>query len=96
MNLEAIEADVWEKASVNRDHILEWLKLQPSSDGATLKADLADWLKQLHANPKFTKVNFHPEGDLGVLGVNSHPIQRILDDLESYGYVTRDTILETQ
>lgn len=83
MTLQEIEADVYQNGAVNRNHVLEFLKLQPTSDQVTITAALKNWLEKLHNDPYYSKVRF-PTGD----------VERILSDLESYGYVTHATIID--
>lgn len=74
---------VYERASVDREHLLEFLTLIDTSDGKQIVAEVQKWLKDLHEDPHFDKVTF-PQGD----------IDAIVGDLDSYGRVQAETIME--
>lgn len=82
MKLADVEQDIWQQGVVNREHLLDFLRLLPTSDTLAIRAAVKDWLLKLHHDPKFSKVSF-PEGD----------ISRILDDLASYDRVRHETII---
>lgn len=77
-----IEADIYAKGSLNRDHLLAFLRLAPTSDSQDLSTATRQWIQRLHDDPYYSKVTF-PQGD----------IDRITSDLESYGHITHETIL---
>lgn len=90
MNTRAeIEQDIWEKASVNREHILAFLRLLPTNDSRDLSTATTVWLQRLHADPHYSKISF-PQVD----GEYGGGIDRIIGDLASYGRVTQETIIE--
>lgn len=92
-SLQAIESDIWQKASVNREHVLAFLALQPSSDGPTLANSLRSWLQKLHDDPHFSKVNFPVESNHTTGQVFGNAIDRIVADISSYGYPTHESII---
>lgn len=89
-----IEADIWERASVNREHILAFMRLIPTSDSTALSTAIRQWLQRLHDDPHFSKVSFPQESLSGDLGVHGHGIDRILEDLAGYGRVTHETLID--
>lgn len=86
-----IEQDIWNKASVNREHLLAFVRLIPTSDSQAIQVALKQWLQRLHEDPHFSKVRF-PNGDVNDAGMLPNHIDRILDDLSSYGHITQETI----
>lgn len=94
MNTRAdIEADIWQKGSVNREHLLAFLKLIPTSDGAAVKSAVEVWLRRLHDDPHYSKISFPVESGTDSLGVPGSAIDRVLSDLTNYGRVTHETVL---
>ena len=90
MNTRAeIEADIYEKASVNRGHILAFLRLLPTSDAQAISTATRTWLNRLHADPYYSKIIF-PAAD----GEFGSGIDRIIGDIDSYGRITAETLLE--
>lgn len=88
--LSQVEAEVYEAASVNRSHLLDFLSLQETSDSQELQRRTAEWLKKLHDDPHFSKISFanSPLQDKG-------PIEAIISDLGTYGVVQAQTIHES-
>ena len=80
--LDALNADVKAHGAVDRAHLLSFLKLQTNSDGSQIVANVKVWLQGLHDDPTYERVVF-PQGD----------IDAILGDLDSYGRVQPETIL---
>jgi hypothetical protein len=74
---------VYERGSVDREHLLEFLENIKTNDGKTIIAEVKAWLTILHNDPKYDKVHF-PQGD----------IDSVISDLDSYGHVSTQTILE--
>lgn len=74
---------VYENGGIDREHLLEFLTLIDTNDATTIIAEVKNWLTKLHADPKYTKVRF-PQGD----------IDAIIGDLDSYGRVQPETILQ--
>lgn len=74
---------VYEKASVDREHLMEFLTLIDTNDAQAIITEVRNWLQSLHDNPKFDKVRF-PTGD----------IDAVIGDLDSYGRVQPKTILQ--
>lgn len=83
MNLADIEADVWQKGSLNREHLFQFLRLLPNNDSDAVSEATKAWLTKMHQDPKYSNVVF-PQGD----------IDRVLSDLDSYGRVTHETLLD--
>lgn len=74
---------IYENGGVDRAHILEFLELIKTNDARTIIREVQTWLESLHNDPDFSKVEF-PDGD----------IQAIIGDLDSYGRVQAETIME--
>lgn len=74
---------VYENGGIDREHLLEFLTLIDTNDATTVIAEVKNWLTKLHEDPKYTKVRF-PQGD----------IDAIIGDLDSYGRVQPETILQ--
>lgn len=81
--LEKLNNDVWEKGRVDREHLLHFLTLLPTSEAKVLITEVSNWLESLHNDPKYSKIVF-PQGD----------IDAIIGDLDSYGRVQPETILD--
>lgn len=81
--LAALNADVKAHGAVDRKHLLSFLQLQVNSDGDHLVKAVRTWLQSLHDDPDYDRVVF-PNGD----------IDAVLGDLDSYGRVSSETILE--
>lgn len=82
MTLEDIQNDIYQQGVVTRGHLLEYLKLQDTSDNAEIARRVRDWLEGLHADPYYSKVRFQYDG-----------VNAILGDLASYGRVMPETIM---
>jgi putative heme iron utilization protein len=82
MTREQIETDIRSRGSVERQHLLDFLKLLPTSDATQVKTLVRTWLEKLHNDPNFSAITFSSDG-----------IDRVLGDLESYGRVTHETVL---
>ncbi len=92
MNTRAeIEADIWDKASVNREHLFAFLRLLPTSDATAIETTVRTWLQRLHDDPYYSKVTF-PQAD----GEYGSAIDRIISDLSTYGRVTAETIINAE
>lgn len=74
---------VYENGGIDREHLLEFLTLIDTNDAPAIIAEVKNWLTKLHDDPKYTKVRF-PKGD----------IDAIIGDLDSYGRVQPETILQ--
>lgn len=74
---------VYENGGIDREHLLEFLTLIDTNDAPEIIAEVKNWLTKLHDDPKYTKVRF-PKGD----------IDAIIGDLDSYGRVQPETILQ--
>lgn len=93
MNTRAeIEQDIWDKASVNREHLLAFMRLIPTSDSQAIQVSVKQWLQRLHDDPHFSKVSF-PQMDSNDAGMAPNVLERILTDLSSYGHVTQETVI---
>lgn len=78
----SIEKDIYAHGSVNRHHLLAFLRLLPTSDVQAIQTAVNQWLIKLHDNPYYSKVTF-----------DSDAISRVVQDLESYGRVTQETVI---
>lgn len=76
-----INAKVYEKGLVDREHLLEFLENIDTSDAKSIVDEVKEWLTTLHDDPKYDKVRF-PQGD----------IDAVIGDLDSYGRVQPETI----
>lgn len=74
---------VYKNGGIDREHLLEFLTLINTNDAQTIINEVKNWLTKLHDDPKYTKVRF-PKGD----------IDAIIGDLDSYGRVQPETILQ--
>lgn len=81
-DLTTLEKKVYNRGHIDREHLLEFLTLLPTSDGQQIVEEVKSWLEKLHNDSKFDKVTF-PQGD----------IDAIIGDLDSYGRVQPETIL---
>lgn len=81
--LQILNDKIYQRGVVDREHLMEFLTLVETNDGPTIVAEVKNWLTTLHDDPKFTNIVF-PRGD----------IDAILGDLDSYGRVQADTILQ--
>lgn len=79
--LQELNDDIYEKGSVDREHLLKFLTLINTNDGAVVSEQVREWLGSLHADPKYSKIIF-PTGD----------IDAILSDLGSYGRLQAETL----
>lgn len=77
-----LNAKVYEKASLDREHLMEFLTYIDTNDALTIIRETQKWLEDLHANPKYSHIVF-PKGD----------IDAVIGDLDSYGRVQPETIL---
>lgn len=82
-DLEALNAKVKERGYVDREHIVEFLTLIPTSEAMVIIREIKEWLQALHNDPTYEKVMFS-QGD----------IDAIIGDLDSYGRVRPDTIYD--
>lgn len=82
-DLKQLDAKVYAKGVVDREHLLEFLTLVPTNDSSQIIEEVKQWLTALHLNPKFDKIKF-PSGH----------IDAVLTDLDSYGRVQPETILQ--
>lgn len=76
---------VYQRGLIDREHVLEFLTLIDTTDAKVIIKEVQTWLKNLHEDPKYDKVVF-PRGD--------DDIDAIIGDLDSYGRVQPETILE--
>lgn len=79
---EKIEADIWQKASFNREHIHAFLNIVPSNNSEQVVIALKQWMQRLHENPQFTAIHF-----------NEDQTNLVISDLEYYGFVTHNVLL---
>lgn len=83
--LAALKKDIKHRGSVDREHLLEFLRLLPTNDGDAVAKEVRQWLQSLHEDPELERVQF-PQGD----------IDAILSDLGSYGRLSPETTLHLQ
>jgi hypothetical protein len=83
--LTKLNDDIYEKARVDREHLLKFLTLIPTSDARVVAAEVRTWLKGLNDDPKYDQVSF-PQGD----------IDAILTDLASYERLSPETLYALQ
>ncbi len=88
-----IEQDIWEKGSLNREHVLAFVSLLPDNDAANLRVAVKQWLGKLNDDPRLTKIFFIPETTTNQFGVHQNPADRILADLDNYGRIQHETII---
>lgn len=81
--LKELNAKVYEKGLIDREHILELLTIIDTSDSRDIVAEVREWLTMLHDDPTYDKVRF-PQGD----------IEAVIGDLDSYGRVQPETIYQ--
>lgn len=74
---------VYERGSIDREHLMEFLTCVETNDETTIVTEVQKWLTSLHDDPKYDKIHF-PTGD----------IEAVLGDLDSYGRVQPETILQ--
>lgn len=92
----AIEADIYAKGSVNIEHLTAFLRLIPNSDSEAIGTAVKQWLQRLHDDPHFSKVFFPTEVNTHTLGVPGNAIDRVVSDLENYGRVTHETLIDAE
>lgn len=78
-----LNAKVYNKTSVDREHLMEFLTLIDTNDAQTIIREVKNWLQNLHDDPAFDKIRF-PQGD----------IDAVIGDLDSYGRVQPEHILQ--
>jgi hypothetical protein len=93
MTRDEINQAIYKDGSVNREHILEFLRTIPTNDTMAIQAEVRTWLQTLHDDPYYSKISF-PNENLDGLGVSGNAITRILGDLENYGRVTHETVID--
>ena len=82
-DLAALNAKVKDRGYVDREHLVEFLTIIPTNDGPTIILEVKEWLADLHKDPTYDTITF-PNGD----------IDAIISDLDSYGRVSVQTIME--
>lgn len=82
-DLAKLNAKIKDNAAVDREHLLEFLTLIPTNDGPSIVEEVKEWLTALHLDPTYDKIIF-PDGH----------IEAVLGDLDSYGRVKVETILQ--
>lgn len=78
-----LNAKIFDKASVDREHLMEFLTLIDTNDAQSIITEVKNWLQNLHDDPTFDKIRF-PQGD----------IDAVIGDLDSYGRVQAEHILQ--
>lgn len=74
---------VYERGMIDREHLLDFLTCVDTNDQKAIVTAVKDWLQSLHDDSKYSKIIF-PQND----------IEAILGDLDSYGRVQPETILQ--
>lgn len=74
---------VYERGMIDREHLLEFLTCITTNDQKAIVEEVKKWITGLHEDPKYDKIQF-PNKD----------IEAILGDLDSYGRVQPDTIMQ--
>lgn len=82
-DLDALNAKVKERGHLDREHLMEFLQIVPTSEATVIIQEVRDWLTTLHDDPAYDKVIF-PQGD----------IDAVIGDLDSYGRLQPETILD--
>jgi len=81
--LQQLNDKVKSSGYVDREHLMEFLTLIPTNDGQHIVREVKQWLTTLHDSTDYATVTF-PDDD----------INAIISDLDSYGKVSTNTILE--
>lgn len=81
--IKELNAKVFERGHVDREHLLEFLTLIDTNDADSIIREVKKWLTELHDDSHYDKVIF-PQGD----------IDAVIGDLDSYGRVQPETILQ--
>lgn len=81
--VKALNEKVYERGMVDREHLLELLTCIETNDAKSIIKEVQNWLTSLHDDPKYDKIHF-PQGD----------IDAIIGDLDSYGHVSSEHILQ--
>lgn len=82
-DLDKLNAKVKARGHVDREHLMEFLQIIPTSDALVIIQEVRQWLTDLRNDPNYEKVVF-PQND----------IDAIIGDLDSYGRVQPETILQ--
>lgn len=82
-DLAQLNAKVKERGHVDREHLMEFLTLIPTNESKSIVDEVQEWLTALHLDPTYDKIVFS-QGD----------IQAVLGDLDSYGRIKPETILQ--
>lgn len=81
--VEKLNDKIYQQGYVDRADLMDFLTYITTNDALLIISEVEKWLQGLHDDPKFSKIVF-PKGD----------IDAILGDLDSYGRVQPDTILQ--
>lgn len=81
--LDKLNQEVKDKGFVDREHLMNFLALIPTNNAPDIIKEVKNWLEFLHNSADYSNITF-PEGD----------INAILGDLDSYGRVSTDTIMQ--
>lgn len=81
--VDTLNEKIYERGVVDREHLMEFLTYVKTTDDKIIISEVNKWLQSLHNDPKFNKVSF-PKGD----------IDAVISDLDSYGKVSGETILQ--
>lgn len=82
-DLDKLKQLILKRGHVDREHVLRFLTLIPTSEAEVIVREVKEWLESLHKDDELPKVNF-PEST----------IKAILDDLESYKRIQSKTLLK--
>jgi hypothetical protein len=81
--VDELNAKIYEQGYIDRADLMNFLTYIDTSDGKLIVGEVKGWLQGLHDDPKYDKIVF-PKGD----------IEAILGDLDSFGKVSTETILQ--
>lgn len=79
--LDELNQSIYDRGNVDREHLLEFLRLVPTNDARVVADEVRNWLQTLNDDPKYDKIAF-PRGD----------IDAIITDLASYERLRPDTL----
>jgi hypothetical protein len=57
MTRDEINQAIYKDGSVNREHILEFLRTIPTNDTMAIQAEVRTWLQTLHDDPYYSKIS---------------------------------------
>lgn len=78
-----LNTKIYEQGYIDRADLMNFLTYIDTTDAKIIISEVQGWLQGLHDDPKYDKITF-PKGD----------VEAILGDLDSYGKVSTETILQ--